>query len=143
MPTSPRAQVSEFIAPGNMYFHGFEVSNTVNTSLSIQFGNSSRQSYHENGELKVFQFGPGRQRRFLAWPIIAARIRLVFQTGSGTAFGLRVFGGSIADCRLHNELSGRNWWKVVKVDLRSAVLSEEGCFLQSSVWSKFKITNLH
>ena len=123
-PTSPEQQVSAFISQNSIYFHGFEVSNTVNTTLTIELGNSTRHGYHEDGQLKVFQFGPGRQRRFLAWPVISDQIRLVFQSGSRTAFGLRIFGGSIESCRLHDELSGRNWWKLVKVDARLAVPSD-------------------
>ena len=143
VPISNSPRVSEFQAPTSMYFHGFEVSNTVNTTLTIQFGNSTNQAYYESGQgsgmnnnlscfvcffqtqkVKIYRFTSGRQRRFFAWPIIASTIRLVFSRGSRTVFGLRILGGGVENCRLHNELSGRNWWKLIKVDARSATLSE-------------------
>ena len=77
-----------------------------------------------NPKVKLYRFTSGRQRRFFAWPIIASTIRLVFSRGSRTVFGLRIFGGVVENCRLHDELSGRNWWKLIKVDARSATLSE-------------------
>jgi len=91
--------------------------------------------YQENGRDHIFQLKAGQNRRYFTWPIIAQRIEFVFTSGQNTAFGFQVFGGSIKNCRLHEELSGRNWWKLIKVDNRSA--------RPSSIISSYGVLNDH
>ena len=91
--------------------------------------------YQENGRDHIFQLKAAQNRRYFTWPIIAQRIEFVFTSGQNTAFGFQVFGGSIQNCRLHEELSGRNWWKLIKVDNRSA--------RPSSIISSYGVLNDH
>ena len=91
--------------------------------------------YQENGRDHIFQLKAAQNRRYFTWPIIAERIEFVFTSGQNTAFGFQVFGGSIKNCRLHEELSGRNWWKLIKVDNRSA--------RPSTIMSSYGVLNDH
>ena len=69
-PDSPAPGIAEYISPRRMYFHGFEISNTVNTTVTVQFGNGTDAEYREDGQTKVFEMSAGQWKRFFAWPII-------------------------------------------------------------------------
>ena len=97
-------------------------------SVSIRLNNES--FYQEDASAQSYTFPPGpdsrsRIRRYFTWPIISSQIDFVF-TGlvEDVELEFRIFGGTIEQCRLQTELSGRNWWKLIKVDTRSAQISE-------------------
>ena len=86
-----------FSASRRMYFHGLEFSVLSDSVLLIRLNNQS--FYQENGVNHQFTLSPGQSKRYFTWPIISNQIDLVLISGSIDMGGLRIFGGTIEQCR--------------------------------------------